>query len=184
MPKLEQKLLCIWNPQSDAKSEVLLQMLILCNHMFIHHNVFRNTATCHTQFLPATHFNQICESIIVFPSRVLNICLSYSWFELHSIAVETKQTAPLIPEPTTSAPSRDISVHFPRWHPCSSTSVSVSQTQSSKWSLFWKFYLQNSKCMYCFTSTFHKPARRKLCSSTALYNLYKPKSFLLRSKLT
>jgi hypothetical protein len=87
----------------------------------IHHNVFRHTATSPKQFLPTLR-NQIHATIIVFPSRVLHICMSYSWFELHSTAVETKDPAPLIPEPTTSAPFRDISVHFPGPYPCSSRS--------------------------------------------------------------
>jgi len=91
--------------------------------MLTHHSVRMNTATSHKQFLPAAHFNQICASIIVFPSRVIHISMSYSLFELHSIAVETKDPAPLIPEPTTSAPYTDISVQFPRSRPCSSRSI-------------------------------------------------------------
>jgi len=62
----------------NVQSEVLLLMLILGNHVFIHHSACMNTTSSYTQFLPATLLDQICTSITVFSSRVLYICTSYS----------------------------------------------------------------------------------------------------------
>jgi hypothetical protein len=177
----------------NVQSEVLLQMPILGNHVFINQSVCMNTATSHTQFLPATLFDQICASITVFPSRVLYICMSYSWFESHSIAVETKDPASLKPEPTTSAHSIDISLNFPRSHLCSSRSISVLHTFVHR-GLYpcYKLGLPSGRYPGTFISKIRSVrtvspvlgTSRKLYSSTALYDLYKPESFLLRSNLT